>query len=269
MQLSLRKFEPSTIADGSVCVVIGKRNTGKSVLVKDIMSYKRKLTAGIVMSATEIGNKFYGSWVPECFIYNDIDEKVIEKLIENQKMRINTTGRADDIFLILDDCMYDKDVFKSKIMRQLLMNGRHWRIFLMMTTQYCGDLNPAFRTNIDYVFVLRDNVILNRERLFKNFFGIMPSFSSFCQLMDATTEHFECLVLDNTSHSNKLEDCVFWYKAEKDHTFKMGSPAYWRFHSSRYNPQSDEASEHSQQSKSRGLKVNVTKLGQKRRKASK
>lgn len=239
MQLKLRKFDPSTIRDTSICVVIGKRNTGKSVLAKDIMYHKRHLPAGIVMSATEEGNSFYGNWVPDSFIYGDFDRSVIENLINTQRKKIKA-GTANNVFLILDDCMYDKRLLKEKCMRSLFMNGRHWKIFLMLTAQYCGDLGPDIRSNIDFLFILRENIIQNRERLYKNFFGLLPSFASFCQLMDATTENFEALVVDNTSRSNNLEECLFWYKAKPDHTFKMGSPAFWRFHQETYNPKYED-----------------------------
>ena len=36
MNLQLKKFNPEKISDDRVCVFIGKRNTGKSTLVKDI-----------------------------------------------------------------------------------------------------------------------------------------------------------------------------------------------------------------------------------------
>lgn len=240
MQLRLRKFNPSVIKSGSVCVVIGKRNTGKSVLAKDIMFHKRDdLPQGIVLSGTEEGNCFYGGWIPDSFVYNDFDRNAIQTLIATQKKR-RKAGTLEPVFLILDDCMYDKKLLKEKCMRYLFMNGRHLNIFLLLTAQYCGDLGPDIRTNIDYVFVLRDNITSNRERLFKNFFGLMPSFASFCQLMDGTTEKYHCLVLDNTSQSNNMEDCLFWYKARADHSFRMGSPAVWRFHQSNYNPNHDE-----------------------------
>jgi hypothetical protein len=239
MHFTLRKFDASTIKDTSICVIIGKRNTGKSVLAKDIMFHKRHIPAGIVMSATEEGNSFYGSWVPDSFIYNDFDRGVIEKLIDDQKRKVRE-GVAQNLFLVLDDCMYDKRLLKEKCMRFLFMNGRHLKLFVMLTAQYCGDLPPDIRANIDYVFILRDNIIQNRERIFKNFMGLMPSFNHFCQLMDATTENYECLVLDNTSKSNNLSDCLFWYKAQPEHSFKMGSPSYWRFHQSTYNPRHDD-----------------------------
>ena len=51
--LQLKKFDPSKIGDDKVCVFIGKRGTGKSTLVTDIMYHKRHLPVGIVMSGTE------------------------------------------------------------------------------------------------------------------------------------------------------------------------------------------------------------------------
>ena len=51
------------MSDDRVCVFIGKRNTGKSTLVKDIMYHKKHLPAGIVLSGTEEGNHFYSDFI--------------------------------------------------------------------------------------------------------------------------------------------------------------------------------------------------------------
>jgi hypothetical protein len=54
--------------------------------------------------------------------------------------------------------------------------------------------------------------------------------------MDACTENYECLVLDNTSKSNDVTNCVFWYKAALRKNFRCGSSAFWQFHQRNYNP---------------------------------
>ena len=41
MQLQLRKFDVSSIPDDKVIVLIGKRGTGKTELIKDILYYKQ------------------------------------------------------------------------------------------------------------------------------------------------------------------------------------------------------------------------------------
>jgi hypothetical protein len=56
---------------------------------------------------------------------------------------------------------------------------------------------------------------------------MFPTFEVFSQVMDQCTENFECLVIDNTSNSNKLEDCVFWYKGDIHENFKLGSNQFW------------------------------------------
>ena len=68
MNLQLRKFKPEAMTDDRVCVFVGKRNTGKSTLVKDIMFHKKHLPAGIVLSGTEEGNHFYSEFIP-CLLY--------------------------------------------------------------------------------------------------------------------------------------------------------------------------------------------------------
>jgi hypothetical protein len=86
---------------------------------------------------------------------------------------------------------------------------------------------PILRGNVDYVFILRENMVSNRRRIYEQFAGIFPTFEFFCQIMDQCTENYECLVIHNGSKSNKLEDCVFWYKAESHPEFKIGCRDLW------------------------------------------
>ena len=64
MNLALKKFNLSQITSDKVCVFIGKRETGKSFLVKDLLYYHRKIPIGTVISGTEAANTFYGNIVP-------------------------------------------------------------------------------------------------------------------------------------------------------------------------------------------------------------
>ncbi len=236
MNLQLKRFDPTKIGSDKVCLFIGKRGTGKSTLVTDIMYHKRNIPSGVVMSATEDGNHYYKQYVPDLFIYGSYNKETIENIIERQKHNINTYGNTHPVFILMDDCMYDKSCMKDECIRQLFMNGRHWKIFFLLTTQYCMDLPPGLRANIDYVFVLRENVIQNREKLWKSFFGVFPTFNMFQQVMDACTENYECLVIDNTSKSNKLNECVYYYKSAIRPPFKIGSQSMWEAHKKFYNP---------------------------------
>jgi hypothetical protein len=81
MTIQLRKFDPRSMADDKVCIFIGKRGTGKTSLVTDILWHKKHLPAGIAMSGTEEGNGHYRQFIPDLFVYGEYNKSAIEKII--------------------------------------------------------------------------------------------------------------------------------------------------------------------------------------------
>ena len=243
MSLELKKFDMKKISfkanesKGPVVVLIGRRDTGKSFLVRDLLYYHQDIPIGVVISGTEEGNGFYGKLVPKLFIHNEYNTAIIENILKRQKSVLKQikkeieTYKKSSIdpraFVILDDCLYDATWTRDKMMRLLFMNGRHWKIMLIITMQYPLGVPPTLRTNIDFVFILREPYIANRRRIYDNYAGMFPTFESFCQVMDQCTENFECLVINNNAKSNKLQDQVFWYKADSHNDFKLGSVEFW------------------------------------------
>ena len=243
MTLELKKFDMKNISfkpnesKGPVVVLIGRRDTGKSFLVRDLLYYHQEIPIGTVISGTEEGNGFYGKLVPKLFIHNEYNTAIIENILKRQKTVLKQIKKEMETykkstidartFVILDDCLYDNTWARDKMMRLLFMNGRHWKVMLIITMQYPLGVPPTLRTNIDYVFILREPYIANRKRIYDNYAGMFPTFESFCQVMDQCTENFECLVINNNSKSNKLQDQVFWYKADSHNDFKLGSKEFW------------------------------------------
>ena len=146
-------------------------------------------------------------------------------------------------FLILDDCLYDQTWIKDANIRSLFMNGRHYKIMFIITMQYALGIPPSLRTNIDYVFILRENYVSNRKRLYEHYAGMFPTFEIFCQVMDQCTENYECLVIHNNAKSNKLEDQVFWYKASPHEDFQIGAAEFWQAHSNNFKDNDSDEEE--------------------------
>ena len=151
MSISLSKFKPRSIearrttgAGPPTIVFIGKRGTGKSTLVADILYYMRRIKAGVAISATEDGNAYYSKFIPEILIHSEYKPEIIQQVITRQKKVINSDTKTPDgdVFVLLDDCMYDKRMIRDVNIRGIFMNGRHWRISFMLTMQYCMDLPP-------------------------------------------------------------------------------------------------------------------------------
>ena len=255
MTLELKKFDMKSIQfkpnenKGPVVVLIGKRDTGKSFLVRDLLYYQQDIPIGTVISGTEEGNGFYGKLVPKLFIHNEYNTAIIENILKRQRQVLKQIKKEMEqfkrstidprTFVIMDDCLYDNTWSKEKMMRLLFMNGRHWKVMLIITMQYPLGIPPALRTNIDYVFILREPYIANRKRIYENYAGMFPTLESFCQVMDQCTENFECLVINNNAKSNKLQDQVFWYKADAHNDFRLGSKEFWEL-SKQLNDEDEE-----------------------------
>jgi hypothetical protein len=274
--LELKKFDMKSIQfkpnenKGPVVVLIGKRDTGKSFLVRDLLFYQQAIPIGTVISGTEEGNGFYGSMVPKLFVHNEYNTAIIENVLKRQRTVLKQVKKEMETykrttidpraFVILDDCLYDNAWTKDKMMRLLFMNGRHWKIMLIITMQYPLGVPPNLRTNIDYVFILREPYIANRKRIYENYAGMFPTFESFCQVMDQCTENFECLVINNNAKSNKLQDQIFWYKAEPRPDFKLGSKEFWEISKDLNSDDEDETYDpQNVKKKGAGPKINVRK----------
>ena len=243
MSLELKKFDMRSITfkpdenKGPVIVMIGRRDTGKSYIVKDLLFHHQDIPIGTVISGTEAGNGFYAAHVPKLFIHDEYNSVLIENVLRRQRVVLKQMNKDMEMykrstidpraFVILDDCLFDSSWTRDKMMRLLFMNGRHWKIMLIITMQYALGIPPNLRTNIDYVFILREPYATNRKRIWENYCSMFPTIESFCSILDQTTENYECLVINNNSKSNKLNDQVFWYKAETRGNFKLGSPEFW------------------------------------------
>ena len=237
VSLRLGKFNMNMIPDDAVVLFIGKRGTGKSWLIKDLMWYKQRFPIGTVISGTEGANAFYSKMVPSIFIHEEFTPPIIANVIARQHAISKRMLKEKEVrgssaidrraFIVMDDCLYDNKWITDKNVRSLFMNGRHFGLLYVLALQYVMGIPPVLRGQVDYVFILRENQVSARRRIYEQFAGIFPTFELFFQIMDQCTENFECLVIHNGAKTNRIEDCVFWYKAEPHPDFKIGSKEQW------------------------------------------
>lgn len=255
--LKLKKFDMRRVQSDSVCMFIGKRNTGKSFCLRDLLYYHQDIPSGVVISATEEANNFYSKFVPPLFINYEYKEGTVKKFLNRQKKLkkkkmiepkySNIDNRA---FLIFDDLGYASKIWaKQKEVREIFMNGRHYGIFFCITLQYALGIHPDLRSNIDYVFLMRENIVNNKKRLYENYAGVFPDLEQFSKVFDQCTENYGCLVIDNKCQSNKIEDMVYWYKAKDHPNFKLCDEKSWNYSKQRYAEDSYEPFSYKKKSK--------------------
>lgn len=232
----IREKYKDTDHGGSKIILIGKPGSGKSTVIRSLLYEKRDmLPTGLVMSGTEDSNSYYENIFPPLFIYNSYNENVIEDFIKRQKMSKQHLTNPWAVLLV-DDCADDVKIFRGRVQQSLFKNGRHFKMWYLLSMQYSLDVPPAIRSNVDGTFIFRESSIRNREILWKNYASCVDNFKDFCTIMDSITGDYTALYIHNATQSNKIEDCLFWYKAKPvPDGFKVGAFDYIEYSNQRYD----------------------------------
>ena len=189
-----------TIVDKCIGL-IAKRNSGKSVLLKHLVnSEKHKFHKIFVLCPTEKINRFYSDIVNDDCIFDNYDEKWMEKLIEKMT-DINANKSKNErkhILLILDDCVSDHNFHQSPTIKKLFLRGRHINISLLITTQYIYLISPSMRNNLDYIFCGQMNK-QSIDLLTNEFLSGDITKEEFIKMYNRCTKDYNFLVINNNS----------------------------------------------------------------------
>jgi hypothetical protein len=236
IEINIKLFDIKKIKKDSIIICIGRRGTGKSFLIKDILYHNRDIPMGTVISHTDHLQHYYDKFIPTMLIYKKYEASTLENLFKRQTKAITEKWKDPNAFLLLDDCLGDaKNWSKDEWIKETFFNGRWYKLLFICAMQAPMGIPPSFRTNIDYTFLLKNNNTADREKIYKHYAGVFPSREMFDSVMDTCTEDHNCLVIDNTSTSNKLEDQVFFYKAKDNGPFKICSKKIWELNNDKYN----------------------------------
>lgn len=228
-EIELKKFDMKNVMKDSVCCFIASRRSGKSFLIKDLLYHHQTIPAGIVISKTDKLCHYYDQFIPPCLIYDQYDPEIMDKLFARQKKAVEEKWANPNCFLIFDDTLSDAGTWKKdERVKEIFFNGRHYKILFLLTMQAPMGITSDLRGNIDFTFILQNNNTLHRKNLYENYAGMFPTREIFEKVLDACTEDYGCLVIDNSKKTNKLEEQVFYYKASSHEDYKMCSNSFWQ-----------------------------------------
>ena len=88
LNVSLKKFDMKRIPQDAVAIFIGRRRTGKSTLVRDLLYHHQDMPLGTVISGTEESNSFYSKMIPPLFIHGEFSPLILANFCKRQKMMI-------------------------------------------------------------------------------------------------------------------------------------------------------------------------------------
>ena len=188
--------------------LIGKTNSGKSVLLKHMLQKEKHLFNHIfVISPTESVLNFYSDIVPQNQIFAEYKECWMEKLMGKLTEYKKNNKKPYNVLLILDDV--GADAHNSKALNRVFTRGRHINISIIMTLQYLTMCPATARTNFSYIMCSQMNK-LSTDMLVDEYLMGPVKREEFLNLYHNSTKNFHFFVINcNSVEDNDNLDAIY------------------------------------------------------------
>lgn len=210
IHLNIKQWDPCTVKDTANVLVIGKRSSGKSTVVRDIINNKRdKLVGGIVVSPSPNDPMH-----PEAVICGSLDEGTnYINLLLKLKARPGTYLTPGNHFIVMDNCTC-WNWEKTELSKELISNSKCYSLLYIQQIQYLLDLPPGVRHNLDYVIIAGNLHPDQREKVWEYFLKHVDGITrrQFNTAWTKCLPQYGCLIIDLTTSSSNIEDMLYWYR---------------------------------------------------------
>lgn len=119
------------------------------------------------------------------------------------------------MFCVLDDLSSDPDAIRSRVVKKLMDNGRHYLMLLIIACQYSMDFSAACRGGLDWVIIFFDTLQPNLKRLYDNYVGEFPDRHIFSEALAECARRNCCLCINKRSRSPDLYESVFLFAPQE------------------------------------------------------
>lgn len=233
------------IPNNARILAIGRPKTGKSSLLKALMYAKRHVYPVCqIYSESDVVNKFFQSFVPESFIFNEFNETAASSAWDRQTRCIKRGLENPNNLVVFDDVISDASTLNCKIVNKMMKFSRQYHMSVILAIQGLMDFKSNLRNLVDFIFILNEGDITTRRKLYKYYAGSWFSDErEFNEAMDVATQDYNILVINNTTQSNKFQDRVFYFKANLDEIpkdWKFGCESFSDYHNKKFEKQHDD-----------------------------
>lgn len=203
----LKHFDPQKATYMHAIMIVGKKASGKTTLVKDLLSYMN-CDYVKVMKQDNMNDD-----------HHDVCDEIIDDGYSENKIATIFNRHRDNkdssSCIIFDDCLVDEAWVKHLSMKRLIINGPCIKTNTMIVTQYSMNLPQWLISNMDHVFIFKEPDISHRNELYKSYATMILTFQHFCDLLDEIEKiPFACLVLNYADKYKRFEDQVMFYTAK-------------------------------------------------------
>lgn len=169
-------------------LIIGQTQTGKSILVQNILSKYEELCP-VIISPAEKMCPFYKTFYHKKLIGYKCNEHIINKLFNITKIH------QKNMYIILDDFKRYKYIMK--------ICNENDKLNFIITTQWIQSVLHDF----DYIFIAYNDITFSKKKLYKYCVDMFVTFENFEQFFNKITL-YEFMVID------KIENKIYKFKAD-------------------------------------------------------
>ena len=236
---SIQNFEMRNIKHDSNILIVAKRGTGKSFIMKNLIYHLQNISGGAIIAPTDRMNSFYKFFFPDLYIHYEYSEILIKDILDRQcdinkgliSKRISNFNPSS--LLVLDNCI--RHLSKSSnypYLKEIFTKNKEYKMTNILTRQ---TPNLPFNIKFDYVFLLAEDSKENRIKLHNRYVYPYLTFEEFEPLFKSLTQDFGAMVIDNSHALLNIENTIYRFKAES-FKYMFTRPVFNEIHDELYNP---------------------------------
>lgn len=207
----IKELNLDNVVSNPKILIIGKRQCGKSLLCNTLMNHFDNSNKKIVVYGINYFD-FENYTNPECQLII-LEHNTFEKILLEHLLKRNESPTYNTV-LCLDDCIHNNRLFEDHALVEMLYNGRHLGITIIITSQSASFVSSKFVSEFDYIFAFHDDNSCEKEKLYIRYFNKLKPFALFNSVFDDVTKNdYTALVVDRKTLLTEIVDNFFYFKA--------------------------------------------------------
>jgi hypothetical protein len=193
---------------GNMIFIIGARKTGKTVIVQEFV--KNNFDDGILLSENMAIKEQYS----KCEIFKNTTRCSIDiEYIKEYYISIKNSDTKKKHIIVIDEYCNTKTLWKDATISDMIMNGKHFGITLIITFQYPICLTDDINGNLDNIIITDKGYEKTRETLYRYYGSRVTTYLTFTNILTSICTNKNALVISYTNTSNNIQNSMFWCKA--------------------------------------------------------